>query len=172
MIRRLPTYLTLFAVALALCAAPTAYGQQTGMSADGANTEAKQAAQEAASQWLELTDAGEFGKSWDQGASLLQDQVERAQWAQKGEQVQTQLKELKSREFVQAQFRDSLQQVGNGPFVILQYKSEYGVGPVQEIVFTAKEDDTWKVAGYTVRPMRPQGQGAPPQGGPGQGGGQ
>ena len=165
MIRRCVTFITMF-----FFIAGAAYAQTSPMQGGNANADAKEAARSAASEWLELTDAGEFEASYDAASSLMQDQVEQEQWSQMGSQVEQQVGELQSREFVQSQYTESMQQVDGGPFVILMYQSEYSAGSFREAVITVKEEDTWKVASYQVVPPQPQG-GAPGQGGGGQSGG-
>lgn len=171
MLRRLSTSLSLIAFSLLLLAVP-AQAQMTGGSAgsSGDNADAKEAAREVAQEWLTLTDAGEFGKSWDQAAAMMQNQVERKKWKAQGQQMQKQLQDVESRSFAAAQYRESIPKVDGGPFVMVQYKTDFATTTVQELVITTQEEGEWKVAGYTLRPMRAPGQGGPGQGGPGQGG--
>ena len=163
MIRRCAALLTVF-----FFIAGSAFAQMPAPT--GGNAEAKEAARSAASEWLELTDAGEFEASYDAASSLMKDQIERKQWSEMGSQVQQQVGELQARNFVQSRYTETLQQVEGGPFVILMYQSEYGSGTFREAVLTVKENDAWKVASYQVVPPQPQG-GAPGQGGGGQSGG-
>lgn len=161
MIRRLSTFILLFAISLTFAVAPVqAQMQQQG----GEHAEAKKQARKVAEQWLQLTDAGQFGKSWDEAASMMQDQIEREQWQKRSSKVHKQLGNLQQRQFAQAQYRDSLQtpqqETLQGPFVILMYQSQFDqAGRIIEQLITVKRDGTWKVAGY--RPQRPpqQGQG-------------
>lgn len=122
----------------------------------GEHTEAKETAREAAAQWFALTDAGDFGESWDEGATMMQEQITREAWVEQGNQAKDKLKSLRSRQLTEAQYRDSLQQApAGGPFVLLMYRSEFEAGAFEEVVLTIKEEDHWKVAGYQVAPVRP-----------------
>lgn len=155
-------------VLLAAMTAVPALAQDSGMG-DGEHADAKKAAQEAATEWLELTDTGEFAKSYEQSASMMTDKVEQKQWEQKIGQREKQLGALQAREFAEAQYRDSLQQMPDGEYVLLRYESQFEKAKFNEVLLTMKEDGEWKVASYTLRPMRPA---TPPRGGqPGGNGG-
>ena len=142
---------------------------QTPPAQNGANAEAKQAAREAVSEWLELTDAGEFEASYDAASATMKDQVTREQWMQMSSQAEKQVGELQNRQFVQSQYQESIPQLDGSTAVILMYQSTFESGSLREMVVAVEEGDDWKVAGYRLMPPQPQG-GAPGQGGPGQGG--
>ncbi len=171
MIRRLSTLSLLFAISLTFALAPVQAQMQQQQ--DGEHAEAKQEAREVAEQWLELTDAGQFGQSWDEAAAMMQDQIEREQWEQRSSQVHDQLGDVQQRQFAKAQYRDSLQtpqqETLQGPFVVLMYQSQFEqAGQIIEQLIAVKRDGTWKVAGY--QPQRPpqRGQGGGQQGPPNQ----
>ncbi len=114
---------------------------------------AKEQAQEAAESWLSLTDAGEFGESWDAAAAPLQEGITREAWLDRGTKARSSLDSLTSRTLTRAQYRDSTAQLPTGnPVVTLQYRSEFEDRSVLEAVVTTKQDDTWKVAGYRIVP--------------------
>jgi hypothetical protein len=152
MLRRCAALLTVF-----LFIAGSVQAQTPAPAPGGGNAEAKEAARDAASEWLDLTDAGEFGASYDAASSFMQDQVDRKKWVQMGEKVSDQVGELQSRDFMQAQYRESIPQAEGGPFVVLMYSSQFSSGPFREAVVAVKEEDAWKVAGYQVVPPQPAG---------------
>ncbi len=116
---------------------------------------AKQEAREVTQQWLALADAGDFGQSWDEGATMMQSQITREAWVEQGKEAKDKLEALQSRQFTRAQYRDSLQQApSDGPFVLLTYRAEFEAGAFEEAILTVKEGDQWKVAGYQVSPFR------------------
>ena len=163
---RLARSIFAFLLLVAMTAVP-ALAQDSGMSGEHAG--AKEAAQEAATEWLELTDTGEFAQSYEQSAALMTEKVNQKQWEQKIGQREKQLGALQSREFAEAQYRDSLQQLPDGEYVLLRYESQFEKAKFNEVLLAMKEDGEWKVASYTLRPMRPS---APPSGGrPGGNGG-
>lgn len=136
---------------------PVTSASAQDVSADEADEHAaaKEMAREAAEQWLELADAGKFGESWDQGAAMMQDQISREAWMEQGNQAKSEVEALQSRQFSRAQYRALLQQAPReGPFVLLEYRSEFESGPFNEVILTVKEEDAWKVAGYQVAPVQ------------------
>lgn len=114
-------------------------------------TQAKQAAQAAAEDWLALIGAGAFEESWVAADSTLRAGISQEDWADQGIRARHQLDTLRARRLTRAQYRDSTAQLGGGhPVVTLQYASEYARGRVREAVITTKRDTAWTVAGYRV----------------------
>lgn len=117
-------------------------------------TRAKTAAQEAAERWLALVDANEFAESWDAADSTFQAQISREDWLAKGEQFRGQLKDMRARQLVQVQYRDSAQHAPpSGPVVTLQYRTDFVDDATQELLVTTEADTTWRVVGYRVVPV-------------------
>ena len=115
--------------------------------------QAKEQARAAAESWLSLTDAGRFGESWEAAAPVLQEGIPREKWVRRGTRVRSRLDTLRSRTFVQAQYRDSTRQIPGGqPVVALQYETEYAGRSVLEAVIATKPGPDWVVAGYRVVP--------------------
>lgn len=149
-------------VGLALLASIVAWGapvQAQNMPAPSPeNPEAVEDARSAAQEWLALTDAGSFDESWNEAATLLQDQVTQEEWAQQSEQIGTQIGSIEERSFVQGQYREDIPNQPEGEYVFLVYETSATNfdQPLQEIVITTKEEGSWKVAGYTFRSAAPQ----------------
>ncbi|MEF8795656.1 MAG: DUF4019 domain-containing protein [Salinivenus sp.] len=114
-------------------------------------TQAKQAAQTAAEDWLALLGAGAFEESWAAADSTLRAGISQEDWADQGIRARHRLDTLRARRLTRAQYRDSTTQLGGGhPVVTLQYASEYARGRAREAVITTKRDTAWTVAGYRV----------------------
>ena len=114
-------------------------------------TQAKQAAQTAAEDWLALIGDGAFEESWAAADSTLRAGISQEDWADQGIRARHQLDTLRARRLTRAQYRDSTTQLGGGhPVVTLQYASEYAKGRAREAVITTKRDTAWTVAGYRV----------------------
>lgn len=114
---------------------------------------AKQEARTAARSWLSLTDAGDFGASWDRADTTLQETISRDAWIDQGLRARHRLDTLQSRQLLRVEFRDSTKQLsGEGPVVVLQYGSAFARDSTLEAVITTKRDAAWKVAGYRVVP--------------------
>ena len=113
-------------------------------------TQAKQAAQTAAEDWLALIGDGAFEESWAAADSTLRAGISQEEWADQGIRARHQLDTLRARRLTRAQYRDSTAQLGGHPVVTLQYASEYARGRAREAVITTKRDTAWTVAGYRV----------------------
>ncbi|WP_410337204.1 DUF4019 domain-containing protein [Longimonas sp.] len=122
------------------------------------NPEAVEEAREAAEEWLELTDAGSFGESWDEAATLLQDEVSQEEWTSQSEDINDQVGDIEERNFMGGQYQEDIPDLPEGEYVIMQYEATPSDLDQQlmEIVATTKEDGEWKVAGYTMRPAAQQ----------------
>jgi hypothetical protein len=134
------------------------------------NSEAIEEARAAAEEWLALTDAGSFGESWNEAASMLQDQVTQDQWIQQSEQVSSQIGSIEERSLMQRRYASGDSEnlpegLPEGEYVFLIYEASASDfdQPLNEIVAVTKENDAWKIAGYTVRPAQRQQPQQPPQ---------
>lgn len=141
----------------------TVTAAQADSAARARRQRAKDSARAAAEDWLSLTDAGEFGRSWDEADSTLQAGVGREVWIDQGRRARYRLDTLQSRRLTTAQYRDStIRLPGASPVVILQYTSEFGGGSVLEAVVTTQRDTAWTVAGYRVVPAPSDSVAVPP----------
>jgi hypothetical protein len=142
-------FLTALLLLAPLVAAPAAAQPEDEHAA--AKTKARTAAQS----WLDRVDASEFGASWDAAATLLQKRIARADWVQKAEALRDTVETISGRTLARAQYRNSISRApGDGPFVLLKYRSTFEAGRFDELLLTVREDETWKVAGYQVTPLR------------------
>ena len=132
------------------------------------NPEAVEEARQAAEEWLELTDSGSFDESWNQAASLLQDEVTQDEWISQSEDVTNQVGSIEGRNFMGGRYQENIPNLPEGEYVIMQYEATPSDldQKLMEIVATTKEEGEWKVAGYTMRPAAQQqapSQGSPPE---------
>ena len=118
-----------------------------------ADTSATEQATAAARDWLTVIDAGEYGKSWDEAAAVLKQNITKAQWERAAGTVRKQTGALKSRELQSAQPAHELPGVPAGDYVVLTYRSSFADVPAAtETVTPMREaDGTWRVAGYRVK---------------------
>lgn len=152
----------LFLVSLGCLLAGSALGQS-----DGSYTAAKTSAQDAAESWLALVDDDDFGESWDDAASLLQNRIAREDWIAEGRTLRDSVDVHSYRARTTVQYRDSIRRAPNGgPFVLLKYHTTFKTGRVEELIVTVREEDTWKVAGYQVTPLQNAARPSSPRGRP------
>lgn len=132
------------------------------------NPEAVEEARQAAEAWLELTDSGSFDESWNEAASLLQDEVSQDEWTSQSEDIVNQVGSIEERNFMGGQYQENIPNLPEGDYVIMQYEATPSDldQKLMEVIATTKEDGEWKVAGYTMRPAQQQqapSQGPPPE---------
>ena len=110
-------------------------------------------AQKSAEQWLALVDAGNYDESWSQAAEVFKSHVTKDVWNQQVSAVRGQTGKLKSRKLQDAKSTERLPNAPAGKYVILQYDSSFNAGPaVETVVLMEQKDNSWKVAGYFVKP--------------------
>lgn len=112
-----------------------------------------QKGRQTAEEWLSLTDAGHFERSWEMADSTLKKNVSREFWIDQGRRTRNRLDTMRSRELTQSTYRDSTERLpGSTPVVTLQYATEFDRGKTLEAVVATKRDTAWTVAGYRVVP--------------------
>jgi hypothetical protein len=68
----------------------------------------EKAAEAAASRWLALVDAGQYGESWDSGAAMFRQALTREKWVEALHQVRAPLGKVGSRKQKSAQYAREL----------------------------------------------------------------
>ncbi|MFW6085156.1 MAG: DUF4019 domain-containing protein [Gemmatimonadota bacterium] len=154
--KRATTLLT-FVPALLLAAATSLQAQDRGPDGEpetAAGHEADvEAATEAALDWLEIVDGGDYGASWEEAAEVFKGAVTREQWNATVGQVRSQVGTLGERTLASSEYTTELPGAPAGEYVVLQFRTETsGDQTVTETVVPTREDGSWKVSGYFVRP--------------------
>lgn len=143
-------------IGLFLCSMLAACGPSEGEQAYA------EEAQEAATEWLALVDAGEYEASYSEAASFFQSQLTAEQWAQLVEQGQNQLDlgSFNGRTLIAARYTDSppdqphmseLSVQMPDEYVAVQYRADYGKTVIETVTLT-QDNDAWRVIGYYIRP--------------------
>ena len=106
----------------------------------------------AMTRWLERIDAGEYGRSWDEAASLFRGAVTRDRWIQAMRGNRRPLGERKSRTLAKAEFHRTLPGAPDGMYFVLTFDASFlDKSNAVETVTAMKEGDGWKAAGYFIR---------------------
>jgi hypothetical protein len=110
-------------------------------------------AQSAAESWLELTDAGDAGASWDQAAKLFKGAVTKDQWTQALAGVRPPLGKVISRKVMSRQYSEKVPGAPDGKYVTIQYETvfEKKASAVETITPMLDPDGVWRVSGYFIR---------------------
>ena len=120
------------------------------------NQAAVDSAKQSAQEWLTLLDADEYEATWEEAATFFKSKVTAEQWTAQVRQAHSSLDSLRSRSLVAARYTSSLPNAPEGEYVVAQYKSMYGEKETVETMYMKKDDGTWRVAGYFVKPRGQQ----------------
>jgi hypothetical protein len=118
----------------------------------GASNE-EQAALESAGQWLALVDSGEYGKSWDEAASLFKGVLSKDQWEKSLQTVRKPLGKVISRATGSAKYTKSLPGAPDGQYVVIQYNTSFEnkKSAVETVTPMLDKDGKWRVSGYFIK---------------------
>ena len=110
------------------------------------------AATAAAEVWLALVDDGQFEKSWQTGARILQGVVTEKDWVGLAQKKRPPLGKVISRKVEQTSSTTSLPGAPAGQYVVLQFNTKFEHKEVaRETVTVALDGGEWKVSGYYIR---------------------
>ena len=118
-----------------------------------ADEAAEEKALEAAKKWLDLTDKGEYAKSWETAAEYFKGAVSEEQWKQAMSAVRKPLGEVKSRELKSKQYAATLPGAPDGEYVIIQFDTSFEnkKNAVETITPMLDKDGQWRVSGYFIK---------------------
>jgi hypothetical protein len=109
-------------------------------------------AKQSAKEWLELTDAGKYGQSWEKAAKLFKSSVTKKQWDAKIKAAREPLGKVISRELQNATYAKQLPGVPDGEYVVIQYNTSFEKKKSAIETVTPMLDGTsWKVSGYFIK---------------------
>lgn len=110
-------------------------------------------AAKAARAWVAIVDDRKWEQSWQAAAAMFKSQVTAAGWAAAVEPVRTPLGAVLKRQFHNATKHDSLPGAPAGDYEIVEFKTSFAKAKdMTETVVLSKEDGSWKVVGYFIRP--------------------
>jgi Protein of unknown function (DUF4019) len=121
--------------------------------ASGAEDASQRAAVDAAESWLKLVDAGKYGASWDEAATLFKNAVQRSDWEKKVAAVRAPLGKVLSRKLSSKQTTHSLPGAPDGTYVVLSYETrfEHKEHAVETVTPMLETSGRWRVSGYFIR---------------------
>jgi len=127
--------------------------EQAGDTPSKSNMAAEQLALESAQTWLQLVDAGNYTKSWEEAAALFKAAVSEADWEQKVGAVRTPLGKVVSRKLKSQQYATSLPGSPDGEYVVIQFstKFENKAEGIETITPMLDKDGKWRVSGYYIK---------------------
>lgn len=132
--------------------APTAPAAPAAPAADPATAAKEAAAAKAAGEWLKLIDGAEYGKAWDESASVFRERVTRQQWVDGVPKNRSEFGAFKSRTPTGTAYRTSIPGAPEGEYVMVRFTSEFEKNPASEEVVTVMlQSGAWRPVGYLLR---------------------
>jgi hypothetical protein len=110
-------------------------------------------AEDAAAAWLQVVDDGRYGQSWQEASPAFKEAITKEQWLQALGAARAPLGSCLSRKRVARRLVESLPGAPKGPYVVIQYASEFQkkTGAVETITPALGSDGRWRVAGYFIK---------------------
>jgi hypothetical protein len=106
-----------------------------------------------AEQWLALVDQGKFADSWTHTSRYFQANMPQDKWVQTLTGAQQQLGKSTSRKLTGREARENIPGAPAGQYILVGYATDFERKPgLLETVTFIKEDDAWKVIGYSASP--------------------
>lgn len=118
-----------------------------------AQEEATKPAQDAALAWLALTDAGQYGSTWEHAAAYFKASLTKAAWVGAITPVRAPLGAMEGRKLKSATFTRDLPGAPAGEYVLIQFDTHFQnkPGAVETVVPMREKDGSWKVSGYFIK---------------------
>ncbi len=114
--------------------------------------QAVKAATAAAEQWLKIIDAGSYGQSWEEMATLAKSAVTRDQWIKDAAPLKL-FGSVQSRKLLSAKYTTSLPGAPDGQYVTLQFQTAFAnkKQALETVTPMKDKDGRWRVSGYFVK---------------------
>ena len=106
----------------------------------------------AAQRWLAVVDEQKFAESWDKAARAAKSQMPQKDWIASFSSIRAPLGLLTDRALLRHQQLESPEAPGESSRIAVQFSARSGEAQVLETL-TLILEDTWRVAGYFVRPV-------------------
>ena len=101
--------------------------------------------------WLQLIDAGEYTKSWQQADALFKSQLNKTNWKSALSTVRAPLGKVATREQISANEYTSLPGAPQGKYLIVQFKTQFAARLAVETLTLSKSSGQWRAVGYFIK---------------------
>ena len=115
--------------------------------------DAKDAARKATLEWLALVDSEQYSESWNEAASFFKRNVSHNQWVSAMRSARRPLGAMRSRSFLDAEYKTELPSAPDGKYVVIRYQASFEnkADAVETITPMLDRDGLWRVSGYFIR---------------------
>ncbi|HDY7889936.1 TPA: DUF4019 domain-containing protein [Vibrio vulnificus] len=104
----------------------------------------------AALDWLSLIDSQNYEESWNSSGELFRSQISKDDWVEVVGSARESVGNLQSRRLSDAKKLNSLPNVPDGEYVVVQYQSVFSGEQVTETLTLTKTMKGWRVIGYFI----------------------
>jgi len=117
------------------------------------NPQAEKIAVEAANQWLNLIDNGEYGESWELAAGLFKKAVEKETWKKQMLAFREPLGKVMNRGVIKKKYMTSVPGAPDGEYVVIQYSANFEnkKNAIETVTPMKDTDGEWRVSGYYIK---------------------
>jgi len=114
---------------------------------------AEELAVQAAWDWVELVDEGDYRCSWDEAAVFFKNAITRDQWIASLKQVRNPLGKIVSREIMNKRYLTSVPGGPDGQYVVIQFRTSFEnkKSAIETITPMLDNDGAWRVSGYYIK---------------------
>lgn len=106
----------------------------------------------ASGEWLKNVDGGNYGSSWDQGASIFKLTMPRDEWNTYLGKVRQPLGSVSNREVIDQRVSKDPKGLPKGDYMVMIYNTKFSSGTsATELVTLQNEEGKWKVMGYYIK---------------------
>jgi hypothetical protein len=118
-----------------------------------ANPEAEKITVEAANQWLNIIDNGQYAESWDLTAEMFRKAVEKKTWEKQMLAFREPLGKVINREVTKKEYMTSMPGAPDGEYVVIQYSTNFEnkKNAIETITPMKDKDGKWRVSGYYIK---------------------
>jgi hypothetical protein len=117
------------------------------------NAQKEKEAVSAARNWLNLVDAGEYSKRWQEAAGYFKNAVQQDQWEQMIKSVRMPLGKMISRKLKTSVYKTTLPGAPDGQYVVIQFETSFQnkESAIETVTPMFDKDGRWRVSGYYIK---------------------
>ena len=121
--------------------------------ADDDHAAAKAAAVQAAQDFLQLLDSGDYEQAWQQAAPILQTQITKEDWVTRIGNLRPLFGPLLQRSVGATRYHGEIPGGPDGDYVIISIDSSFAhkKNAVETVTTMLGEDGNWQIAGYFIK---------------------
>lgn len=118
----------------------------------GFDVEALQSSLKTATDWLGGVDGGNYGVSWDQGATIFKLTMPRDEWNTYLDKVRKPLGSVMSRDILDQRVSKDPKGLPKGDYIVIIYATKFSNGKsANELITLQNEQGKWRVMGYYIK---------------------